>query len=85
MSRLETHLDADDRVELERDVRDSKTIRIALNLCWLPVTPVQAAEGPFLQGAPARSRGARILPRRQGPAVAPHHRALHGGGRSTAR
>ena len=47
ISRLTTQLmeqldglgDADDRVELERDVRDSKTIRIALNLCWLPVSP----------------------------------------------
>uniref|UniRef100_UPI0025EAC508 HelD family protein n=1 Tax=uncultured Demequina sp. TaxID=693499 RepID=UPI0025EAC508 len=39
MEQLDGLGDADDRVELERDVRDSKTIRIALNLCWLPVSP----------------------------------------------
>ncbi|MFV0287373.1 MAG: HelD family protein [Demequina sp.] len=47
LEQLETHLDADDRIELERDVRDSKTIRIALNLCWLPVTPVQLLKDLF--------------------------------------
>ncbi|WP_062072770.1 HelD family protein [Demequina sediminicola] len=41
MEQLETQLDAEDRWDLERDVRDSKTIRIALNLCWLPITPSQ--------------------------------------------
>ncbi|MFV0633226.1 HelD family protein [Demequina sp.] len=47
MEQLETHLDAEDRVELERDVRDSKTIRIALNLCWLPVSPEQLLRDLF--------------------------------------
>ncbi|WP_062078248.1 HelD family protein [Demequina globuliformis] len=41
VEQLDHHLDNDERFELERDVRDSKTIRIALNLCWLPITPVQ--------------------------------------------
>ncbi len=41
MEQLETHLDADDRRDLERDVRDSKEVRVALNLCWLPITPTQ--------------------------------------------
>jgi DNA helicase IV len=47
VSRLTTQLmeqldglgDADDRRELARDVRSSKTVRIALNLCWMPVSP----------------------------------------------
>ncbi|WP_084076751.1 AAA family ATPase [Demequina sp. NBRC 110057] len=47
LEQLETRLDADDRIELERDVRDSKTIRIALNLCWLPVTPAQLLRDLF--------------------------------------
>lgn len=55
ISRLTTQLmeqldglgDADDRVELERDVRDSKTVRIALNLCWLPVSPAQLLRDLF--------------------------------------
>jgi hypothetical protein len=32
-------VDADDRRELERDVREDRNIRVAINLCWLPVTP----------------------------------------------
>jgi len=32
-------IDADDRRELERDVREDRALRIAINLCWLPVTP----------------------------------------------
>ena len=32
-------IDADDRRELERDIREERNIRIAINLCWLPVTP----------------------------------------------
>jgi len=31
-------IDADDRRELERDVREDRGLRIAINLCWLPVT-----------------------------------------------
>ncbi|WP_061961849.1 HelD family protein [Demequina flava] len=41
MEQLDHQLDGEERMELERDVRDSKTIRIALNLCWLPITPQQ--------------------------------------------
>ncbi|WP_203653839.1 HelD family protein [Demequina activiva] len=55
ISRLTTQLmeqldglgDADDRRELTRDVRDSKTIRIALNLCWLPVSPARLLQDLF--------------------------------------
>lgn len=39
MEQLETRLDDDDRHDLARDLRDSRAIRVALNLCWLPVPP----------------------------------------------
>lgn len=47
MEQLESHLDADDRRELERDVRDSKAVRVALNLAWLPVSPTQLLRDLF--------------------------------------
>ncbi|WP_084129959.1 AAA family ATPase [Demequina sp. NBRC 110055] len=47
LEQLESQLDAEDRLELERDVRDSRTIRVALNLCWLPVTPAQLLRDLF--------------------------------------
>jgi len=37
-AQLGESIDADDRRELERDIRDDRGIRIAINLCWLPVT-----------------------------------------------
>src|SRR5690554_2117794 len=49
MEQLESHLDADDRRELERDVRDSKEVRVALNLAWLPVSPAQLLRDLFSQ------------------------------------
>lgn len=47
ISRLATQLaeqlgetiDADDKREIERDIREDRNIRVAINLCWLPVTP----------------------------------------------
>lgn len=47
MEQLESHLDADDRRELERDVRDSKAVRVALNLSWLPISPAQLVRDLF--------------------------------------
>lgn len=47
MEQLESHLDADDRRELERDVIDSKAVRIALNLAWLPISPSQLLRDLF--------------------------------------
>ncbi|WNM23364.1 HelD family protein [Demequina capsici] len=41
------HVEADDRRELEREVRDSRPIRIAINLCWLPITPEQLLRDLF--------------------------------------
>lgn len=47
MEQLESHLDADDRRELERDVIDSKEVRVALNLCWMPLSPAQLLRDLF--------------------------------------
>ena len=47
MEQLESHLDADDRRELERDVIDSKAVRVALNLAWLPISPSQLLRDLF--------------------------------------
>ncbi|WP_062203106.1 HelD family protein [Demequina salsinemoris] len=41
------HVEADDRIELEREVRDNRTIRIAINLSWLPITPSQLLKDLF--------------------------------------
>ncbi len=37
----------DDRTELARDVRDSREVRVAINLCWMPVTPEQLLRDLF--------------------------------------
>ena len=37
---LGPEIEDDDRQEIARDLRDDRDIRIAINLCWLPVTPV---------------------------------------------
>ncbi len=47
MDQLDGLGDADDRSELQRDVRDSREVRIALNLCWLPVSPAQLLRDLF--------------------------------------
>ncbi|MFW7413948.1 AAA family ATPase [Demequina sp. SO4-18] len=47
MEQLESHLDVDDRLELQRDVLDSKEVRVALNLCWLPISPAQLLRDLF--------------------------------------
>lgn len=39
MEQLESSLGDDDRAELTRDIRDNRDVRVAINLCWLPVTP----------------------------------------------
>ncbi|MDN4473654.1 HelD family protein [Demequina zhanjiangensis] len=41
------HVEADDRMELEREVRDNRSIRVAINLCWLPITPAQLLKDLF--------------------------------------
>jgi DNA helicase IV len=55
ISRLTTQLleqlgemvDDDDRRELAADIRDDRRVRIALNLCWLPITPQQLLRDLF--------------------------------------
>ena len=47
MQQLEASLGEDDRAELARDVRDSRDVRIALNLCWMPITPEQLLRDLF--------------------------------------
>ncbi|MDE0573345.1 AAA family ATPase [Demequina sp. B12] len=75
MEQLDTHLDAEDRLDLERDVRDSKTVRIALNLCWLPITPSQFLRDlwskPHLLDHAARSLSAAERDLLLRPATAP--------------
>ncbi|WP_084040288.1 PhoH family protein [Demequina sp. NBRC 110053] len=64
MEQLDGLGDADDRVQLERDVRDNKTIRIALNLCWLPVSPAQLLRDLFSK-AHLLDHAAAAMPRRE--------------------
>lgn len=47
MEQLDHSLGDDDRAEFERDVRDDKNIRVAINLCWLPVSPAQLLRDLF--------------------------------------
>jgi len=41
VEQLGESLGADDREDIERDLRDSRDIRVALNLMWLPITASQ--------------------------------------------
>lgn len=47
VEQLDHTFDADDRLELERDVRDDRNVRVAINLCWLPVTAEQLLRDVF--------------------------------------
>jgi len=47
MEQLEHTFGDEDRGEFERDVRDEKNIRVAINLCWLPVSPSQLLSDLF--------------------------------------
>ncbi|WP_084075832.1 AAA family ATPase [Demequina sp. NBRC 110052] len=75
VEQLEQTLDAEDRVEVEREIRDNKNIRIAINLCWLPLTPAQLLRDLFSKAhlldnaAPGLSEAERALLLR--PASAP--------------
>jgi DNA helicase IV len=37
---LGAEIEESDRKEIARDLRDDRDIRIAINLCWMPITPV---------------------------------------------
>ncbi|MCJ7827188.1 MAG: AAA family ATPase, partial [Demequinaceae bacterium] len=60
-------LDEPDRRELERDIRDNRDVRVALNLAWLPLTPEQLLRDlfsrPYLldHAGPRLSRADRAL------------------------
>jgi len=47
MEQLEHSFGDEDRGEFERDIRDEKNIRVAINLCWLPVSPTQLLSDLF--------------------------------------
>ncbi|WP_062312889.1 HelD family protein [Demequina rhizosphaerae] len=60
VEQLEVYSD-DDRIELERDVRDDRNVRIAINLCWLPITPQQLLRDLFSKPH-LLDHAARMLP-----------------------
>ncbi len=41
VEQLGSEIDEDDRKEIARDLRDHRNLRIAINLCWLPLTAQQ--------------------------------------------
>ncbi|PKQ25703.1 MAG: AAA family ATPase [Actinobacteria bacterium HGW-Actinobacteria-4] len=49
MEQLDHSFGDEDRIALERDVRDDKRVRVALNLSWLPITPAQLLQDLFAQ------------------------------------
>ncbi len=72
---LDSHLDPEDMREIERDVRDCREVKVALNLAWLPITPrrllADLFSRPYLldHAAPRLTRAERALLGR--PASAP--------------
>ncbi|WP_062385243.1 HelD family protein [Demequina iriomotensis] len=60
VEQLEVYSD-EDRIELERDVRDDRNVRIALNLCWLPIAPEQLLRDLFSKPH-LLDHAARMLP-----------------------
>ena len=78
-------IDADDRRELERDVREDRDIRIAINLCWLPVTAETLLARSVFQAAPARERGPHARAQRAPAARSRCRGALYRRGRAAAR
>jgi len=41
VDQLGPEIEDDDRKEISRDLRDDRDLRVAINLCWLPLTPQQ--------------------------------------------
>jgi DNA helicase IV len=72
---MDSSLAPEDMREIERDVRDSREVKIALNLAWLPVTPQRLLSDlfsrPYLldHAAPRLTKADRALLAR--PATAP--------------
>jgi DNA helicase IV len=75
MAQLEASLGDDDRAELARDVRDSRAVRVAINLCWLPITPEQLLRDVFSKQHLLDACAAALTPEERGllrrPADAP--------------
>jgi DNA helicase IV len=49
MEQLDHSFGDEDRVALEREVRDDRRVRVALNLSWLPITPEQLLRDLYSQ------------------------------------
>lgn len=75
MEQLEHSFGDEDRSEFERDIRDDKNLRVAINLCWLPVSPAQLLSDlyskPYLVDHAARSLSRRERALLYRPADAP--------------
>jgi len=63
VEQLEVYSD-EDRIELERDVRDDRNVRVAINLCWLPISPEQLIRDLFSKPH-LLDHAARRLPREE--------------------
>ena len=47
VEQLGPEIEEDDRKEIARDLREDRDLRIAINLCWLPLTPQQLLSDLF--------------------------------------
>ncbi len=47
VDQLGPEIEDDDRKEIARDLRDDRGLRVAINLCWLPLTPQQLVSDLF--------------------------------------
>ncbi len=47
VEQLGPEIEDDDRKEIARDLRDDRSLRVAINLCWLPLTPQQLVSDLF--------------------------------------
>lgn len=47
VDQLGPEIEDDDRKEIARDLRDDRSLRVAINLCWLPLTPQQLVSDLF--------------------------------------
>ncbi|WP_350226904.1 HelD family protein [Demequina sediminis] len=72
VEQLEVYSD-EDRHELERDVRDDKNVRIAINLCWLPVTAEQLLRDLFSKPHLLDYAAARLSPDERDLLLRPPH------------
>ncbi len=62
VEQLGENVDEDDRNELQRDVRDSREVRVALNLAWLPLTPEHLLRDLFARPELLEHAAPRLAP-----------------------